>query len=175
MPRSVFDFRAVVPLSEANVVTRDTIETFLAHSRVALAGASRSERGFGNAVRHELIGKGYEVHLVHPEADFIAGQPCHATLGDLPEGVETLITIVKPESALSLIRQAPGAGVRRVWLQPGSESDEAIAFCQEHGIEVVHGQCVLMHSQPTGLHRLHRWTHAVTGRLPKCGPCPHEA
>ena len=32
----------------------------------------------------------------------------------------------------------------RVWMQPGSESEEAIAFCQEQGIKVVHDTCAMI-------------------------------
>jgi len=31
-----------------------------------------------------------------------------------------------------------------VWMQPGSESEEAINFCRKNGIAVVHGVCVMI-------------------------------
>jgi len=31
-------------------------------------------------------------------------------------------------------------------MQPGAESEEAIKFCEEHGISVIHGLCVMLES-----------------------------
>jgi len=35
-------------------------------------------------------------------------------------------------------------GIRKVWMQPGSESETALNFCKENSIEVVHGVCVMV-------------------------------
>ena len=31
----------------------------------------------------------------------------------------------------------------RIWMQPGSESEAAIAYCHQNGIEVVHDACAM--------------------------------
>ena len=33
----------------------------------------------------------------------------------------------------------------------------------------VHGECIMMFAQPTGVHRFHRWLWQVMGKLPKDG------
>jgi predicted CoA-binding protein len=43
------------------------------------------------------------------------------------------------------VRQAHDLGLKRIWMQPGAESQEAIAFCREHGIEVVYHACAMVH------------------------------
>jgi predicted CoA-binding protein len=30
-----------------------------------------------------------------------------------------------------------------VWFQPGAESDEALAYCEAHGLEAIAGHCIL--------------------------------
>jgi hypothetical protein len=51
-------------------------------------------------------------------------------------------------------------------MQQGAESPVAIGYCEEHGIDVVHGECIMMFAAPTGIHRLHRWLRGFFGRLP---------
>jgi predicted CoA-binding protein len=35
-------------------------------------------------------------------------------------------------------------GLTRVWMQPGAESEVAIAYCQQHDIQVVHDACAMV-------------------------------
>ncbi len=146
--------------------TRSAIEQFLAQPTLALAGASRKGGKFGNLARRELARKGWEVLLVHPEAEQIDGCRCFRTVGDLPVTVGGLVVSVPPAQAEALVRQAAEVGLRRVWLQRGSESPAALAAARAAGIEAIHGQCILMHARPGGIHRFHRWLVGLAGRLP---------
>lgn len=145
---------------------REALDDFLAQKVLALAGASRSGRKFGNTLFKELTAKGYEVNLVHPEAEEIAGTPCVPTLAALPVPVGGLVLAVAPGKAETLVREAAEAGIRRIWMQQGSASPEAIRLCEEKGITLVHGECLLMFVSPTGVHAFHRWLWGVLGKLP---------
>ena len=143
-----------------------SIEGFLAKETLAIAGVSRSGKGFGNAVIRDLTGKGYEMHPVHPEVDEVGGFRCFRSISDLPKEVGGLVLVVPPDQTEKLVRGVKDAGIQRVWMQQGAESAEAIRFCEENGIDVVHGECVMMFAQPTGVHRFHRWLNGVFGKLP---------
>jgi hypothetical protein len=54
--------------------------------------------------------------------------------------------------------------IDHVWLQQGAESEEAIRVAAASGIALVHGECVLMHAQPRGIHFLHRWIRDLRAR-----------
>ncbi len=149
------------------MVEQSTIESFLAERKLALAGVSRSGKKFGNAAYKELRQKGYEVFIVHPEAQEINGAPCHATLTALSGKVGGLVNVVPPEQTEKLVREAHAAGINKIWMQQGSESANAIQFCKENGMEVIHGQCILMHSQPQGFHKFHGWLWGLLGKRPK--------
>ncbi len=149
------------------MTSRAAIDEFLAQKRLGLAGASRSGRGFGNAVLKELTAKGYEIHPVHPAAAQVNGIPCVASVAELPAGVEGLILVVPPAETERLVRQAAERGIRRVWMQQGAESPAAIALGEQSGLTVIHGQCILMFApQAAWFHRLHRWIWGRLGRLP---------
>jgi predicted CoA-binding protein len=42
------------------------------------------------------------------------------------------------------------AGITKVWMQQGSQSDAAIEYCQQNGIEVVSKRCIMMFAEPAG-------------------------
>lgn len=146
---------------------QETVEELLAQPVLALAGASRSGRKFGNTILKELKAKGYEVLLVHPEVAEIDGTPCFPSLAALPKPVGGLLLVVPPAKAEQLVQEAADLGIARIWMQQGSSSPEAIRLCEAKGIAAVHGECILMFAQPTaGVHRFHRWIWGVFGKLP---------
>jgi uncharacterized protein len=146
---------------------RGTVDGFLDARRIAIAGVSRSGRGFGNAVLKDLREKGYEVRIVHPEAAEIAGLPCSPSLELLAGEVEAVVVITPPSSTETLVRQAAAAGIRRVWMQPGAESEDAIRFCEKEGIDLVHGLCILMYVEPAmWMHRAHRFVRHLMHTAP---------
>jgi hypothetical protein len=142
------------------------IEDFLSQKTLALAGASRSGRKFGNTLLKELRAKGYEVLPVHPDAKELDGIACVPSLADLPPTVGGLVLVVPPMRTEALVEEAARAGIRRIWMQQGSASPKAIRQCEEHGIDLIHGECLLMFAHPAGLHRFHRWLWGVFGKLP---------
>jgi len=144
-----------------------SVDAFLAQTTLAIAGVSRSGKGFGNAVLKDLAGKGYEILPVHPEAEEVGGVRCSPSIAELSKKVGGLILVVPPQQSEKLVREAKEAGIDRVWMQQGAESTEAIRFCADNGIDAVHGECIMMFAQPTGLHRVHRWLWGVFGKLPE--------
>lgn len=150
------------------MTTQQSIDHFLAHRVIAVAGASRKGNKFGNIILRDLKAKGYELLPVHPEAEELEGLRCFASLAELPAGVEGLLLVVPPAQTEKLVREAAAIGIGSVWMQQGAESEGAIRFCAEHGLAEVHGECILMFSEPRGwVHGLHRWGRGVLGTLPK--------
>jgi predicted CoA-binding protein len=153
--------------SRLGMVPRALIDDFLAQRTLALAGVSRGGEGFGNAVRTELGRKGFVVHVVHPQANTIGGEPCYESLAALPEPVGGLVLVTPPAETSKLVREAFVAGIPRIWMQQGAECEEAIRFCEERGIPVVHHECILMFAEPAAwFHRAHRWVRGVSAQLP---------
>jgi len=143
------------------------VETFLSHKTLALAGVSRSGKKFGNTVLKELKSKGYEILVVHPEANEIDGQACYASLSELPDRVGGLVLVVPPAQTEKLVREAQMAGIHPIWMQQGSASSDAVNFCQENDMAVISGECILMFAQPQGLHKIHHWLWGIFGKRHK--------
>lgn len=148
--------------------TRTRIDEFLAGRRLAVVGVRHGGQGFGAMVVPALEKKGFEVHVVHPSADAIGGKPCVRSLAELAGKVDGALLVTKPEVTERLVREAAAAGIRRVWMQQGAESPEAIRLAEELGLEAVSGQCILMFAEPAGFpHRMHRFFRRVSGSLPQ--------
>jgi len=52
--------------------------------------------------------------------------------------------VVPPKIIGQVVKTCRRLGITKVWMQPGSESETAISFCRENGIDVVHGVCVMV-------------------------------
>ena len=149
------------------MAARALVEAFLAQRTLALVGMSRKRGKFGNSVYKELTTKGYTIYPVHPEAKEIQGVPCWPNFQSLPEAVGGVVIVVSPSQTEQVVRAAQQAGITRVWMQQGSESPEAVRYCEENGMQVVQKECILMFAEPAALfHRVHRWIWGVLGKLP---------
>jgi len=145
-----------------------SIDAFVRGRTLALVGVSAGGKGFGNGAYKELKARGYRVFPVHPTAPAIQGDPCWKSLSELPEPVERLLVVTTPSSVESVAREAAAAGIRQVWLQQGASTPAAIKACEDHGLQVVHGHCILMFAEPTtGIHAFHRWIWGLLGKIPK--------
>jgi uncharacterized protein len=150
------------------MTSKTAVDGFMAERTLAIVGVSRSGRKFGNAILKDLSAKGYRMLPVHPEATTIDQFPTSPSLAALPEKPGGVVVVVPPAQALQVVHEAHEAGIRRVWLQQGASSPDAIRFCEEHGMSVVHGECLLMFAEPVGFfHGAHRWVWKLIGRLPK--------
>lgn len=147
--------------------SKGSIEDFLAQKTLAVVGVSRGGRKFGNVAYRELRARGYRVFPVHPSASEIEGDRCYPSLEALPERVGGAVIVVPPRRTEVVVGEAARAGVPRVWMQQGAESDSAIRFCDENGIAEVHGECILMFAAPVkSIHRAHRWLRGALRTLP---------
>jgi hypothetical protein len=151
------------------MTTKREIEEFLAQKTLAIVGVSRSGKKFGNTILTDLTRLGYRLLPIHPEAAEVNGVRAFPSFAALPEPVGGVIIVVPPAQAENVVKDAAAHGIRRVWLQQGAGSAGAIRFCQEQGISVVHGECVLMYPKPTTswIHGAHRWVWDLLGRTPK--------
>lgn len=148
--------------------TGSAIQRFVFDKTMAIVGVSSRGKGFGNAAYKELKSRGFRVLPIHPTARAIQGDPCWPSLAALPERVERVLVVVKPAQAEAVVRDAIAAGARQIWLQQGAESPEALQLCKDQDLDVVHGQCILMFTEPVGsFHTFHRWVWKVLGKIPQ--------
>ena len=150
------------------MVTNALVNDFLAQKNLVLVGLSRSEHKYGNAIYKTLTENGFKVFPIHKSEKTIRNIQCYPNLTSIPDRVEGIVICVPPEETLNVVREAASAGINRVWMQQGAESDSAIQFCKQNNISAVYGHCILMFAEPvSSLHRFHRWIWKLIGKIPK--------
>ncbi len=104
---------------------------------VIVLGASDDRSRFANKAVRAYLEAGYQVFAVHPTATRCEGLVVYPNLADVPEKAELLLLYVRPEVGIRLIDDAPKAGVRRVFLNPGTESEALVARVESLGMEAI--------------------------------------
>jgi predicted CoA-binding protein len=123
---------------------QDLIKEFMAQKKFAVVGATDNKEKYGNQVMHNLRDRGYEVYPVNPRLQDIEGEKCYASLSDLPVKVDVVDFVVPPAATEAILKECLELGLDRIWLQPGSESEDAINFCKDNDLKVVHDVCVML-------------------------------
>ena len=149
------------------MTSKKIVDEFLLQKKIAVVGVSRKKTKFGNAIYKELKQKGYHIFPINPNMQTFEGDPCYPDLLSLPEKVDAVVINVPPAQTEKVVREAKEAEINKVWLQQGSQSKDAIKFCEENGIDYVTNECILMFVQPSAfIHRAHKWVWGVLGKLP---------
>jgi predicted CoA-binding protein len=110
----------------------------------AVVGATNNRDKYGNTVFNDLRNAGYSVIPVHIKDTEVDGVKAYPNLSSIPEKVDVVITVVPPQATEKVVIEAHSLGITKVWMQPGSESDAAIAYCEANGIECVHNACIMV-------------------------------
>ena len=123
----------------------DLTDRFLDTGPFAVVGASNDRSKYGNRVLRCYMDHGLTAYPINPSQTEIEGLEAYARLTDLPEPLRHVSIITPPSVTESVVEDAAEIGAEIVWMQPGAESDAAIARARELGMQVIaHGPCVLV-------------------------------
>jgi len=143
------------------------IEDFLACHVVAVAGVSRNPKKFGYIVFKELRRKGMNAIPVNPSADVIMGVKTFSNISSLPDDVTGLVVLTNRNKTISVVREAIAKGIKNIWIQQKSETQETIKELEETDINYITGECILMYFKPHGIHKFHRAIRKFFGKYPE--------
>jgi hypothetical protein len=124
-------------------MTSSVIRETLRMKSWAVVGASDDPGRYGYKLFRVLRDAGHTVYPIHPTLDEIDGVKCNARLTDLPAVPEVVDMVVNPRVGLKVFEEIAALGIKYVWMQPGTRSDEIRTFATEHGITLVE-DCVLV-------------------------------
>ncbi len=111
---------------------------------IAVVGVSRNKEKYGYKIYKALKNAGYKVYPINPNADRIEGDKCFPSISSLPVKVDVVITVVPPKITEKVIREMAELGLKKLWMQPGSESDEVIEKARSLGIKFVAKMCFVV-------------------------------
>ena len=125
-------------------MSEDKIEAFLSEGPWAVVGASTDRAKYGNKVLRCYLQNEREVFPVNPRGGEIEGLTAYPDLASLPETPKGVSIITPPAVTERVVQEAAEAGITRLWMQPGAESEDALALAEELGLDVIAGGACLL-------------------------------
>lgn len=111
---------------------------------IAVVGATVNKDKWGYKVFKTLRGVFPRLYPVNPKYKEVLGNRCYPNLKELPEKPDTVIAVVPPGVTEKVVNECKELGIRKLWMQPGSESRKAIEFCKRNGIDCVFNACFVV-------------------------------
>ena len=102
---------------------------------VAVIGASRDRRKFGNRAVRAFRQQGYTVVPINPHEAEVEGLNAYASVLDVPGPIDMASLYVPPDVGERVIEEIARKEIPEVWLNPGAESDGLIARARALKIE----------------------------------------
>ncbi len=124
--------------------TTDQIHAMLQLKVWAVIGATDNKEKFGHKIFKLLKNAGYKVFPVNPGIKSVLGEPCYASLSDLPVKPDAVNFVVPPQVGEPIITECSTLGIKNVWLQPGANGDNVVNAAKTAGLNVIHKSCIMV-------------------------------
>ncbi|HAO81407.1 MAG: CoA-binding domain protein [Parcubacteria group bacterium GW2011_GWE1_43_8] len=118
----------------------------------ALVGATTNQAKYGYRVLKDLSDAGFNIVGVNPKYQEIDEIKIYPTLKEVPQKPEVVIFVVPPEVGVKMLDEVAELGLKKVWFQPGAESEAIRAKAQELKLEAMaDGSCIMVARRSLGL------------------------
>jgi predicted CoA-binding protein len=101
---------------------------------VAVIGASRDRRKFGNKAVRAFVQRGFTVFPVNPHETLVEGLQAVPSVTAIDVPIDIVTIYVPPAVGLSLLEDVARVRPRELWFNPGSESAAVLARARELGL-----------------------------------------
>lgn len=144
-----------------------TINEFLEPKKFAFIGLSRDPKKFSRSIFKELLAKGYDMYPVNPNMDDVEGVRCYSNISELPANVRHGLFMTPKTNTAEAIENGIKQGFTHFWIQQGAETKEAVEIAKQKSVKLIHGACIMMHANPSGVHKFHGILSKIFGAFPK--------
>ena len=106
---------------------------------IVIIGASPKRERYANKAIRAYLSKGWKVYAVNPKyaGQKIEGVKCYASVLDLPETPDYAGLYVRPEIGERIIQEIARKGIKKVYVNPGTESQRLLELGKELGLELI--------------------------------------
>ena len=116
--------------------------------RIALVGASNEPHKFGNQIYLDLRSKGYDIVPVNPKDKQIEGDQAYASIEMIEELPDIANFVVPPPVAMKVAQEAVELGIKHLWFQPGSESNDLETWLKgTNRIKYLVNSCIMVETR----------------------------
>jgi predicted CoA-binding protein len=133
-------------MAHTDLPTDPTLQRILQQCRtIAVVGLSADASRASHGVACYLQAHGYRIVPVNPRYaaahTAILGEPCYATLADIPFAVDMVDVFRNAEDVLPIAEHAIAVGARCLWQQLGIANLQADALARAAGLDSVYNRC----------------------------------
>jgi len=147
------------------MTSKAQIDSFLKSDKLAIAGVSRDEKKFGFLIYKKLKEIIPQIYPINPNADLIDGSKVFKSFDELPEGIENLFIVTKKDKTKDVISEAVKYGIKNIWIQQMSETNEALELANQNSLNIIYKKCIFMYADPVnGIHKFHRFMAKLFGK-----------
>ncbi len=114
---------------------------------IAVTGVSKDESKYGFKVFKNLMSKNLRVYGVNPNANVVLNRKIYKKISEIPEKVDIVVTVVPPKITEKIIDECKSLSINEIWMQPGSESEEAIKKAENFGMKVTYNMCIMLETK----------------------------
>ena len=127
---------------------REIKEALTSCKNICVVGISPDPYKPSYFVSDVLQSRGFKLFLVNPHyaGRTILGERVYASLDEVPEEIDIIDVFRRPSAVVALAEEAMKKGFKVFWMQPGTESPEAIVKLDREGYRVVAGRCAKIES-----------------------------
>jgi uncharacterized protein len=114
---------------------------------IAVIGATDHPSKYGGIIYRDMKRKGFPVFAVNPYRKTVDGDPCWATVKDLPETPTIAVFVVPARRGLKVLEECAEAGIRNIWIQPGAFSPELGDALEAGDFDWLANACVMVRAR----------------------------
>lgn len=114
---------------------------------IAVIGATDHPSKYGGIIYRDMKRKGFPVFAVNPYRKTVDGDPCWATVKDLPETPTIAVFVIPARRGLKVLEECAEAGIRSIWIQPGAFSPELGDALEAGGFDWLANACVMVRAR----------------------------
>lgn len=111
--------------------------------KIAIVGASNNKDKYGYKVLLDLYNSGFNVIPINLKEKEILNLKVYPNLSSV-EDIDSVVFITQPEITEKILTEVKELGIKNVWMQPGSESDKGLEYCNKNSIKCIHNACIMI-------------------------------
>jgi len=123
--------------------TWDDVRTILDSAKtIAVVGLSDKPDRTSHEIASYMQRVGYGIIPVNPTIQEVLGEKAYTSLRDISERVDVVQIFRWPDKVPAIVDDAIAIGAKVVWMQPGTENEEAAERAESAGLKAVVGACM---------------------------------
>ena len=109
---------------------------------IAVVGLSDKPDRDSHEIASYLQEAGYRIIPVNPTIQETLGEKAYKSLREVPERIDVVQIFRRPEEVPGIVDDAIAIGAKVVWMQPGTENEDAAERAEAAGLKAVMGACM---------------------------------